>query len=143
MAAMQVPSILIPYPASADDHQYHNARAFAQPGAARMMVQSQLRAETIAESISELITDAFIAEQMRAELRKRHYPEAADQIAEALLRGSADPKETPRTVELPEMDREQPSDRRKRREESLIFAPAGKVRLASPTRLNVSESYPD
>jgi UDP-N-acetylglucosamine--N-acetylmuramyl-(pentapeptide) pyrophosphoryl-undecaprenol N-acetylglucosamine transferase len=86
IAAMQVPSILVPYPSAADDHQYHNARAFAQPGAARMFVQSQLRAEQLAASIAELINDTFVAEQMKAELRKWHYPDAADQIIKTLLR---------------------------------------------------------
>jgi UDP-N-acetylglucosamine--N-acetylmuramyl-(pentapeptide) pyrophosphoryl-undecaprenol N-acetylglucosamine transferase len=89
-AAMELPAILIPYPTAADDHQYHNARALAQPGAARMIVQSQLRPEMLVNSVSELILDPFIADKMRAELRKWHYPDAADQIAEALLRGVAD-----------------------------------------------------
>ncbi len=92
IAAMQVPSILVPYPAAADDHQYHNARALAQPGAARMFVQSQLRADQLAAAITELIADPFIAEQMKAELRKWHYPAAADQIIKTLLR---DPDEEP------------------------------------------------
>jgi UDP-N-acetylglucosamine--N-acetylmuramyl-(pentapeptide) pyrophosphoryl-undecaprenol N-acetylglucosamine transferase len=87
IAAMEVPSILIPYPTASDDHQYHNARAFAQAGAARLMVQSQLRADQLAQSISEVVSDPFVAERMRAELRKWHYPDAADQIAAALLRG--------------------------------------------------------
>jgi UDP-N-acetylglucosamine--N-acetylmuramyl-(pentapeptide) pyrophosphoryl-undecaprenol N-acetylglucosamine transferase len=89
-AAMEVPSILIPYPTAADDHQYHNARALAQPGAARMMVQSQLKPDALARAVIELINDPFIADKMRAELRKWHYPDAAEQIAEALLKGSAD-----------------------------------------------------
>ncbi len=87
IAAMQVPSILIPYPTAADDHQYHNARALAQAGAARMMLQSQLRPELLAESIFEVVTDPLVGDLMRTELHKWHYPEAAEQIAEALLRG--------------------------------------------------------
>jgi len=90
LAAMLVPSILIPYPAAADDHQYHNARAFAQPGAARMMVQSNLRGAALAASLAEIITDPYVAEQMRAELRKWHFPEAAEQIVETLLREPGD-----------------------------------------------------
>lgn len=96
IAAMQVPSILVPYPAAADDHQYHNARAFAQPGAARMFVQSQLRADHLAASIAEIITDPYIAEQIKGELRKWHYPGAADQIIRTLLR-EPDEAEAPRT----------------------------------------------
>lgn len=86
IAAMQVPSILVPYPAAADDHQYHNARGFAQSGAARMFVQSQLNKEQLAQAAADLITDDFVAQQMRDELRKWHYPTAADQIIKTLLR---------------------------------------------------------
>lgn len=93
IAAMEIPSILIPYPTAADDHQYHNARAFAQAGAARLMLQSQLRTDLLAQSIIELISDSFAADQMRAELRKWHYPDAADQIAATLLRGAAEQME--------------------------------------------------
>lgn len=93
IAAMQLPSILIPYPTAADDHQYHNARALAQPGAARMMVQSQLRADQLAAAVTELITDGFVAQQMKDELRKWHYPGAADQIIKTLLK---EPDLTPR-----------------------------------------------
>jgi UDP-N-acetylglucosamine--N-acetylmuramyl-(pentapeptide) pyrophosphoryl-undecaprenol N-acetylglucosamine transferase len=101
IAAMQVPSILVPYPAAADDHQYHNARGFAQSGAARMFVQSQLRAEQLAHTAAELIMDDFVAQQMRDELRKWHYPTAADQIIKTLLREpDAEPKSQPHPAAL-------------------------------------------
>ncbi|HVK57794.1 MAG TPA: undecaprenyldiphospho-muramoylpentapeptide beta-N-acetylglucosaminyltransferase [Candidatus Kapabacteria bacterium] len=86
IAAMQLPSILVPYPTAADDHQYHNARAFAQPGAARMIVQSQLRSDHLASLVTEIVGDEFIARQMKDELLKWHYPSAADQIIKTLLR---------------------------------------------------------
>ena len=94
LAAMQVPSILVPYPNAADDHQYHNARALAQPGAARMFVQSQLRSDHLADAIIEIISDSFVAGQMKAELRKWHYPSAADQIIRTLL---SEPEEETKT----------------------------------------------
>jgi UDP-N-acetylglucosamine--N-acetylmuramyl-(pentapeptide) pyrophosphoryl-undecaprenol N-acetylglucosamine transferase len=103
IAAMEVPSILIPYPSAADDHQYHNARAFAQAGAARLMIQSQLRADQLAQSICEIVTDGYVVEQMRGELRKWHYPDAADQIAATLLRGpeaQAEPETHPGVLKL-------------------------------------------
>ena len=101
IAAMQVPSILIPYPAAADDHQYHNARGFAQSGAARMIIQSQLRSENLAHAITELITDELIAQQMRTELSKWHYPTAADQIIKTLLREpTAEEKSQPHPAAL-------------------------------------------
>ena len=101
IAAMQVPSILVPYPTAADDHQYHNARGFAQSGAARMIVQSQLRSETLANAITELVTDELIVQQMRTELSKWHYPSAADQIIKTLLREpNAEEKSQPHPAAL-------------------------------------------
>lgn len=101
IAAMRVPSILVPFPAAADDHQYHNARAFAQSGAARMFVQSQLRAEQLAHSAGELITDQVVAGQMREELRKWHYPTAADEIIKTLFREpEAERKPQPKAAAL-------------------------------------------
>ena len=41
-AACGLPAILIPYPTAADNHQYHNALAFAHGGAARALPQEAL-----------------------------------------------------------------------------------------------------
>lgn len=94
IAAMGLPSILIPYPTAADDHQYHNARAFAQPGAARMIVQSQLRAENLAALLHEIIAEPFVQEKMRDELRKWHFPDSAEQIVETVLQSRGPKAET-------------------------------------------------
>ena len=85
IAAMQVPNILIPYPEAADNHQYFNARAFAQQGAARIIPQSLLRPDSLASTVLELLTDSRVIEQMRAELAKWHFADAADQIAAGIL----------------------------------------------------------
>src|SRR5207245_860736 len=37
LAAMRVPSILVPFPAATNDHQRHNALAFVETGAARLL----------------------------------------------------------------------------------------------------------
>lgn len=39
LAVMRLPAVLIPYPAATDNHQLHNARAFAETGAAALMEQ--------------------------------------------------------------------------------------------------------
>src|SRR5438034_1876548 len=48
LAAMRLPSILIPYPAAADNHQFYNARAFADVGAALLLEQSSGTGEKLA-----------------------------------------------------------------------------------------------
>src|SRR5436190_7469857 len=48
LAAMQVPSILIPYPTAADNYQFYNAHAFASAGAAARLDQADATGEKLA-----------------------------------------------------------------------------------------------
>lgn len=87
IAAMQLPCLLVPYPTAADDHQYFNARALAQAGAARMVIQSQIKPEALAAELLVLLRDEPLRQEMIEALGKWHFPEAADDIAESILRG--------------------------------------------------------
>jgi len=49
------PSILIPYPHAAADHQTANAQALASRGAALMLPQSELSAEVLAQVVGDLL----------------------------------------------------------------------------------------
>ncbi|HEY8965607.1 MAG TPA: undecaprenyldiphospho-muramoylpentapeptide beta-N-acetylglucosaminyltransferase [Candidatus Methylacidiphilales bacterium] len=53
-----LPSILIPFPAAADDHQTANARVFEEAGAARLRPQGALTAEEIAATVRNLLSEA-------------------------------------------------------------------------------------
>jgi len=85
LAAMQLPAILIPYPTAADDHQFYNARAFAEAGAARMVGQKTVTPEILAELVTRLVSNEKEREHIRAVLRQRHVPDAAARIAERIL----------------------------------------------------------
>ena len=50
IAAMRLPSLLIPFPAAADNHQFHNARAFETTGAARLLEQQTQRRKELRRS---------------------------------------------------------------------------------------------
>jgi UDP-N-acetylglucosamine--N-acetylmuramyl-(pentapeptide) pyrophosphoryl-undecaprenol N-acetylglucosamine transferase len=52
-----IPSILIPYPHAADDHQRLNALIFEQIGAAKVFFENKLKPEQLLESFKELLTD--------------------------------------------------------------------------------------
>jgi UDP-N-acetylglucosamine--N-acetylmuramyl-(pentapeptide) pyrophosphoryl-undecaprenol N-acetylglucosamine transferase len=54
IAAIGLPSILVPYPHSADDHQGENARLLERAGAAKVIAQSELDATTLAQCLREL-----------------------------------------------------------------------------------------
>jgi UDP-N-acetylglucosamine--N-acetylmuramyl-(pentapeptide) pyrophosphoryl-undecaprenol N-acetylglucosamine transferase len=57
LMAMGKPSLLIPYPYAADDHQAKNAQALVDAGAAEMILESELNKGLLAERIKSLIAD--------------------------------------------------------------------------------------
>jgi len=85
LAAMQLPAVLIPFPTAADNHQYYNAKAFAEAGAALMLNQRETTPEELARKLLELLQDQNLAGEMQAKLASLHRPEAADLIAEKMM----------------------------------------------------------
>jgi UDP-N-acetylglucosamine--N-acetylmuramyl-(pentapeptide) pyrophosphoryl-undecaprenol N-acetylglucosamine transferase len=103
MAAMRVPAILIPYPWAADDHQYFNARSFADSGAARLMPQRNLTAKSLSDAVLEMIRDDGARQSARAALDKWFFPNAAADIANKIFRsidGSAGMADEPGRLSL-------------------------------------------
>src|SRR5882672_1943328 len=86
LAAVRVPAVLVPYPAATDNHQVYNARAFEETGAARLLEQKEATPEKLAGLVLELVQSPAVREKMQAALAWWHAPDAAEQIAEALLR---------------------------------------------------------
>jgi UDP-N-acetylglucosamine--N-acetylmuramyl-(pentapeptide) pyrophosphoryl-undecaprenol N-acetylglucosamine transferase len=86
LAAMRVPSVLVPFPAATDNHQFFNAKAFEETGAARLVEQKNATPEAMAWLISGLVEHAAAREQMQTALAKWHTPNAAEQIAETMLK---------------------------------------------------------
>ena len=58
LAITGTPSVLIPYPFAAEDHQTYNATAFANAGAAEIHQQSELTAELLQAIVSNLLGNA-------------------------------------------------------------------------------------
>lgn len=55
IASFELPSILIPFPYAADDHQTRNAEIFARGGAAFVLKESELSPELLTQKIREMI----------------------------------------------------------------------------------------
>ena len=89
LAALRVPALLIPYPAAADNHQWHNARAYEQTGAALLLAQQSTTPELLVEKILTLFTDATGADKFRTALAAWDKPHAAEEIANAILQSLA------------------------------------------------------
>jgi UDP-N-acetylglucosamine--N-acetylmuramyl-(pentapeptide) pyrophosphoryl-undecaprenol N-acetylglucosamine transferase len=85
LAAMRLPALLVPFPYAADNHQLHNARAFAQTGAAWLLEQKDGVPEKVAGQLMELGEDSVARSRIQASLASWDAPNAADQIAEAIL----------------------------------------------------------
>ena len=92
IAAMRLPSLLVPYPTAADNHQLTNALAFEKTGAAKLLEQKNSMPEKVAAALRELIEDAAAREKIQTALAQWHAPKAAEQIAEMILAAIAQPE---------------------------------------------------
>lgn len=85
LAAWGIPSVLIPLPTAAQDHQTHNARAAAAAGAAVLLPQAGLTAARLGETLGALLADPARRAAMRDAALARGKPEAARRIAERVV----------------------------------------------------------
>lgn len=97
LAAVRLPAVLVPYPAATDNHQFYNARAFAESGAARLQDQQTLSPDSLLRILRELMDNPDQRQSMQAALGQWHHPEAADQIAEAMLEAVCKPNQSNQT----------------------------------------------
>ena len=91
IAAMRLPSLLVPYPAAADNHQFFNASAFEKTGAAKLLEQKNSTPEKTAAILTGLVEDEPARVKMQSALAQWHAPEAAGQIAGIILDALAQP----------------------------------------------------
>jgi UDP-N-acetylglucosamine--N-acetylmuramyl-(pentapeptide) pyrophosphoryl-undecaprenol N-acetylglucosamine transferase len=85
LCAWGIPSLLIPFPFAAADHQTHNARALADAGAAVMVAEESLAPGRIWEEVTRLAADDSARGEMAKRASERGRPEAADRIVEDLF----------------------------------------------------------
>jgi UDP-N-acetylglucosamine--N-acetylmuramyl-(pentapeptide) pyrophosphoryl-undecaprenol N-acetylglucosamine transferase len=86
-----LPSVLIPYPAAADDHQTFNARIFEQAGASRILVESKTTPEELHEVVAGILADKGVRGTMANEAKKLGSIDAAKRVAEE-IESSCNPK---------------------------------------------------
>ena len=85
IAALGKPSILIPLPESAQNHQVENAYAYAATGAAIVLEEANMRPHFFLERIREIIFDEAAMERMSQAALRFAKPDAARIIANYLL----------------------------------------------------------
>lgn len=86
LAIAQTPSILIPYPFAADDHQTYNANVFVKAGAAQVFQQKELTADQLRSHILQLLIEhPQELAAMKTATTQLAVPDSAEQLA-ALIR---------------------------------------------------------
>ncbi len=84
LAFYEKPSVLIPYPFSADDHQVTNAEIFSVPGAAELWPQDGLNEENFASRVLALLQDEAMLKNMSAKMAELAIPDASEQVCEVV-----------------------------------------------------------
>ncbi|TCK74357.1 undecaprenyldiphospho-muramoylpentapeptide beta-N-acetylglucosaminyltransferase [Acidipila rosea] len=84
LAAAGKPSLLVPFPLAADDHQLRNAEVPAQAGAAQLLVEKDVTAEALLRSLSGLLASPTHLQAMSDHARALAQPQAACSIAELI-----------------------------------------------------------
>ena len=84
LAAAGKPSILVPLPTAADQHQLRNAEAMEKIGAARVVLDPDLTGARLVEEVSGLARAAGLLEKMGEAARSFAKPDAARRAADVL-----------------------------------------------------------
>ncbi len=84
IAAAGMPSVLVPFPFAADDHQRRNAEILANAGAARMVLDAEMNGERLFREVEALRQNPDELDQMRARVRQFAKPGAAERAAGVL-----------------------------------------------------------
>jgi UDP-N-acetylglucosamine--N-acetylmuramyl-(pentapeptide) pyrophosphoryl-undecaprenol N-acetylglucosamine transferase len=85
LCAWGLPSVLVPLPTAAADHQSHNAKVLAASGASLMLPQAELTPDRLRDVITGLLSDSARRKQMGERALARGRPHAARDIVSNLL----------------------------------------------------------
>ena len=78
------PSILVPYPFAADDHQTRNAEVFSEVGAAILIQEKNLDAAKFADLATSILQDLPTYKRMAKAARALAIPDAAERVCAAI-----------------------------------------------------------
>jgi UDP-N-acetylglucosamine--N-acetylmuramyl-(pentapeptide) pyrophosphoryl-undecaprenol N-acetylglucosamine transferase len=80
-----IPTILVPYPFAASDHQRKNAQASVRAGASRLVEDADCTAERLCAELTPFAENPAQRQQMRQTALRLGHPNATQEIAQALL----------------------------------------------------------
>jgi UDP-N-acetylglucosamine--N-acetylmuramyl-(pentapeptide) pyrophosphoryl-undecaprenol N-acetylglucosamine transferase len=85
LCAAGVPALFVPYPAAVDDHQTANARPMVDAGAAAMISESDLTAESLAELLRQWLQSRVLLTKSAKTARSLACPNSLHRITEICL----------------------------------------------------------
>jgi UDP-N-acetylglucosamine--N-acetylmuramyl-(pentapeptide) pyrophosphoryl-undecaprenol N-acetylglucosamine transferase len=85
LCAIGRPSILVPFPFAADDHQAKNAKALEEQGATICIRESELEVEDLGDAVRGLLDDPIRRRTMAEAARAHGKPDAAAAIVDDIL----------------------------------------------------------
>ena len=88
MAALRLPTLLVPLPTAADNHQFFNAQLLVASGAARLLDQKTNTPAEVAQLLTSLMEDDAVRIPLQAALARWHAPQSAAEIAASIIRQS-------------------------------------------------------
>lgn len=80
-----IPSILIPYPHAAANHQEYNARSLERHGAAKVILDSELTGPELFRTLQGMIKDDSLLKEMAMAAKKMGKINALDDITEIII----------------------------------------------------------
>lgn len=89
LCAAGVPAVLVPYPHAVDDHQTRNAEALLDVGAAVLVPEAAMTAETLATALDPLCADPARRQAMALAARTLARPRADAEVAQLILEEAA------------------------------------------------------
>ncbi len=86
ISSLAKPSILIPLPSAANNHQVKNAEIYAKKNAAIVLQQNSLNPNNLLDIINNLMSDKKLLEAMSAQTKSLFHPDSSEEIAEEILK---------------------------------------------------------
>ena len=85
LSCLGKPSVLIPSPFVAENHQFHNAMTLKKAGAAEILEEKDLSGESLINTVMRIIENKPLLEKMGAAARKHAISDANKRIYDVLM----------------------------------------------------------
>lgn len=91
LSCLGKPSILIPSPYVAENHQYHNAMTLKNAGAAELLEEKNLTGDSLIKAVFDIIENKPLLEKMGANAKKHAIADANKRIYDVLMQLYTEP----------------------------------------------------